>query len=105
MPIYEYRCSQCGNVHEVMQKFSDKPLTRCPDCRGRMTKMISNCAFHLKGSGWYVTDYKKGNSGWKEKAPGEKKDEMKSDPPKSDAGETKKESKAEKESKPEAKPA
>jgi len=57
MPIYEYKCTQCGNVTEAWQKFSDAPLTDCPACGGAMTKLISNCAFHLKGSGWYVSDY------------------------------------------------
>lgn len=57
MPIYEYQCSQCGKVTEAWQKFSDAPLTICPACGGAMTKLVSNCAFHLKGSGWYVSDY------------------------------------------------
>ena len=58
MPIYEYQCVACGRVTEAWQKFSDAPLTICPDCGGAMTKLISNCAFHLKGGGWYVSDYK-----------------------------------------------
>jgi len=74
MPVYEYRCHKCGETTEIMQKFSDAPLSRCPRCNGKVSKIISNCAFHLKGSGWYVTDYKKGDSTWKEKAP-EKKTE------------------------------
>lgn len=74
MPIYEYCCHKCGRTTEVMQKFSDQPLTRCPHCSGRLSKVISNCAFHLKGSGWYVTDYKKKDSAWKEKSSTEKKD-------------------------------
>jgi putative FmdB family regulatory protein len=74
MPIYEYRCHKCGQTLEMMQKFSDAPLNRCPACGGKVSKIISNCSFHLKGSGWYVTDYKKNGSGWKDKAP-EKKDE------------------------------
>lgn len=57
MPIYEYRCAACGQVVETWQKFSDAPLATCPACGGVMTKLISNCAFHLKGSGWYVSDY------------------------------------------------
>jgi putative FmdB family regulatory protein len=63
MPIYEYRCRKCGKEFEVMQKFSDKPLTRCPSCSGNVSKLISNCSFQLKGTGWYVTDYKKKDSG------------------------------------------
>ncbi len=61
MPIYEYLCSKCGEITEVMQKFSDAPLKRCPSCSGKVSKIISNCTFHLKGTGWYVTDYKKGD--------------------------------------------
>ena len=57
MPIYEYQCTACGNVTEAWQKFSDEPLTVCPACGGAMCKLISNCAFHLKGGGWYVSDY------------------------------------------------
>lgn len=63
MPVYEYECQQCQQVTEAMQKFSDAPLTECPHCTGRLRKMISQSAFHLKGSGWYVTDYaRKGDS-------------------------------------------
>lgn len=58
MPIYEYKCHQCGEITEILQKFSDNPLTKCPACGGKVSKIISNCTFHLKGSGWYVTDYK-----------------------------------------------
>lgn len=57
MPIYEYECTKCGNVEEALQKFSDKPLTRCGHCNGKLTKLVSQSTFHLKGSGWYVTDY------------------------------------------------
>jgi putative FmdB family regulatory protein len=57
MPIYEYECSKCGRVDEALQKFSDKPLTRCKHCSGKLQKLISHSSFHLKGSGWYITDY------------------------------------------------
>jgi putative FmdB family regulatory protein len=57
MPLYEYQCSQCGNIEEVIQKFSDRPLAKCKHCSGKLHKLISHSAFHLKGSGWYVTDY------------------------------------------------
>ena len=96
MPIYEYRCNSCERIIEVMQKFSDKPLTRCPSCSGRITRLISNCSFHLKGTGWYVTDYKKGDTYRKDKGPEAKK----SDTPKSD---TTTESKSETKTKSEAK--
>ena len=61
MPIYEYQCAACGKVTEAWQKFSEAPLTTCPACGGPLSKLISNCAFHLKGSGWYVSDYSNGS--------------------------------------------
>jgi putative FmdB family regulatory protein len=57
MPIYEYQCQKCGETTEIMQKFSDAPLKKCPACGGRMAKLMSMNSFKLKGSGWYVTDY------------------------------------------------
>lgn len=57
MPIYEYECTKCGHHEELLQKFSDSPLEACPVCKGRMKKLMSMNTFHLKGSGWYVTDY------------------------------------------------
>jgi len=57
MPIYEYECSKCGNVLEVLQKFSDAPLKKCEHCSGSLHKIVSQSSFHLKGTGWYVTDY------------------------------------------------
>ena len=57
MPVYEYQCTECGQVEEALQKISDPPLTTCANCKGNLKKMISHSAFHLKGSGWYVTDY------------------------------------------------
>jgi putative FmdB family regulatory protein len=57
MPIYEYECSKCGKTTEAVQKFSDPPLTECGQCRGQLRKLISMSTFHLKGSGWYTTDY------------------------------------------------
>lgn len=63
MPIYEYHCGKCGDF-ETMQRMSDKPLTTCPTCRRKVTKLISSTTFHLKGSGWYITDYaRKGEGG------------------------------------------
>ncbi len=63
MPIYEYQCAACGRVEEKWQKISEDPLTTCPVCGGNLSKLISNCAFHLKGSGWYVTDYSGNRTG------------------------------------------
>ncbi|UQZ89523.1 FmdB family transcriptional regulator [Deltaproteobacteria bacterium Smac51] len=57
MPIYEYQCDKCGETTEVLQKFSDNPLSDCPCCGGPMHKLMSMNSFQLKGSGWYVTDY------------------------------------------------
>ena len=78
MPIYEYHCGKCGDF-EVMQKMSDKPLTACPTCRRKVTKLISSTTFHLKGSGWYITDYaRKGEGGGAKPDKSEKKSEDKS---------------------------
>jgi putative FmdB family regulatory protein len=57
MPVYEYKCAGCGKKFELIQKFSDEPLTTCPSCGGPVSKLISNTSFVLKGSGWYLTDY------------------------------------------------
>jgi putative FmdB family regulatory protein len=62
MPIYEYRCLDCGHQFELMQKFSDPPAGTCTSCSGTVQKLISRSAFHLKGSGWYVTDYGRNGS-------------------------------------------
>jgi putative FmdB family regulatory protein len=56
MPIYEYRCEKCGDF-ERTQRITDEALQRCPTCRRKVRKLISNTSFQLKGSGWYVTDY------------------------------------------------
>jgi putative FmdB family regulatory protein len=59
MPIYEYRCSSCGHELEMLQKFSDAPLTACPACsKDSLVKLISAAGFQLKGTGWYATDFK-----------------------------------------------
>ncbi len=57
MPIYEYECTKCGRTIEAMQTFADPPLEECSHCHGRLRKLVSMCTFHLKGTGWYVTDY------------------------------------------------
>ena len=67
MPIYEYRCAKCGFQKEYLQRLSDAPLTKCPEC-GKKTfnKMVTAAGFQLKGTGWYATDFK--NSGGKKKS-------------------------------------
>lgn len=62
MPIYEYNCPKCGDFDQ-MQKITDGPLKKCPTCKAKVTKLISNPAFHLKGGGWYITDYGRKDGG------------------------------------------
>jgi putative FmdB family regulatory protein len=62
MPIYEYRCEHCGDFEE-MQRISDPPLDRCPQCRRKVRRLISQTSFQLKGTGWYVTDYARAGAG------------------------------------------
>lgn len=64
MPIYEYRCSACGHELEALQKLSDAPLTDCPSCgKPQLRKQVSAAGFQLKGSGWYVTDFRNSGAG------------------------------------------
>ena len=59
MPIYEYRCGKCGFQKEFLQRMSDAPLTNCPECgKPALSKMVTAAGFHLKGTGWYATDFK-----------------------------------------------
>lgn len=69
MPIYEYKCADCGAHVEKMQKVSDEPLTICEKCGGKLEKQWSRSGFQFKGEGWYVTDYA-GKSSGKEKNSG-----------------------------------
>jgi len=58
VPIYEYECQACGKTFEMFLGFSDKQPTKCINCKSsKIRKLISNCSFQLKGTGWYVTDY------------------------------------------------
>lgn len=99
MPIYEYRCAHCGFEKEFLQKLSDAPMKDCPQCgRPELVKLVSAAGFQLKGSGWYVTDFRNGGKG---AAPGKTTD-AKSATPAADGGakseaksETKSETKAE----------
>src|SRR5438046_1416525 len=61
MPLYEYKCHSCGNTFEVIEKFSAEPLKTHAGCGGAVDRLISAPAFHLKGTGWYATDYAKPN--------------------------------------------
>lgn len=64
MPIYAYRCESCGHAKDVLQKVSDPVLTTCPSCGGEsFRKQLTAAGFQLKGSGWYVTDFRGGSSG------------------------------------------
>lgn len=86
MPIYEYECNACGEQHEFIQKFSESPKRKCPACgKSRLRKLISAAAFHLKGGGWYVTDFRDGDK----KKPAESSDSAKSSGESSSADEGK----------------
>src|SRR5580765_191716 len=75
MPIYEYRCAECGHQEEHLQKVSERPLTKCPACgKKAYKKQLTAAGFQLKGSGWYATDFKSTS-----KKPAEKKADLKSD--------------------------
>ena len=91
MPIYEYRCGSCGHELEAMQKFSDPLLTQCPKCAtDALVKLVSAAGFHLKGGGWYATDFKGGSKGGKKpdagKSEGAKSEGAKSEGAKSEGG-------------------
>jgi len=111
MPLYEYRCEVCGSVIEVIQRFSDAPLELHESCGGRLEKLISASAFQFKGSGFYITDYARGNGGKKLDAgagsgtQSESKSDGKSDSGKSDSGKSETKSDSKSESKSDAKPA
>ena len=96
MPIYAYRCATCGHAKDVLQKMSDPVLTDCPACgAASFVKQVTAAGFQLKGSGWYVTDFKGGNvapppaEGAKPETDkgdkGDKGDAAKADAPKTDA--------------------
>ena len=77
MPIYEYRCRACGHELELIRKFSDPPLRKCRQCGGRLDKLVSRSAFHLKGDGWFEHGY--GDSKKSGGGSGEKKKESASE--------------------------
>lgn len=82
MPIYEYKCKKCGKEYELFQKITDPAAKTCKFCKGPAHKLISLSSFHLRGSGWYVTDY----GGKKAPAGGEKKNEISETPPSTESG-------------------
>ena len=74
MPMYEYKCGQCGQVFEVIQRFSDEPLTTHEGCGGSVERLLSAPALQFKGSGFYITDYAKGSGGSSASSNGGKKE-------------------------------
>ena len=74
MPLYEYQCDACGREFELIRKFSDPPLEKCPHCGGTVRKLFSSPAIQFKGSGFYITDYAK-----KDQTPASQSGETKSD--------------------------
>ena len=90
MPIYAYRCSSCGHAKDVLQKLSDPLLTTCPACGAQaFSKQVTAAGFQLKGSGWYVTDFRGGSQAGKDASKDAAKDAAKdsagSEPAKTDA--------------------
>ena len=112
MPLYEYHCDACGREFELIRKFSDPPLEKCPHCgSGPVHKLMSSPAFQFKGTGWYITDYAK-----KDQSAGSSSDEGKKEgkpegkaeaaaPASKDAGEKKSTEKTESAEKTDKKPA
>jgi putative FmdB family regulatory protein len=92
MPIYEYQCQKCGTF-ETTQKITDKPLAKCPTCKGKVRKLISNTSFQLKGTGWYITDYARKGKDGDGKSESTKSEDAKSGSASKPAAETKTESK------------
>jgi putative FmdB family regulatory protein len=101
MPLYEYQCKKCGHRFEKIQKFSDKPVKKCPECGGPVEQTISAPAVQFKGSGWYVTDYAKKSAGSASsdstsKDAKDSKDGKKEDKPKAESTSSKETKKADK---------
>src|SRR5687768_3675395 len=97
MPIYEYACQKCGTF-EMTQRITDEPLSKCPTCKGKVKKLISNTSFQLKGTGWYITDYaRKGKDAPKTENGASSSSESKSESkePKTESKESKTETKKE----------
>lgn len=88
MPLYEYLCSKCGEKFEVIQKFSDTPLTVHEACGGTVERLISLSGFSLKGTGWYATDYAKSGSSPSPKKDSDGDSKAKSESKSGDSGST-----------------
>lgn len=99
MPTYGYRCAVCNHEFEVMQRMSDAPLTTCPECQGRLQKLLYPVGVQFKGSGFYTTDYKGGSNGAGNHGSSKESSES-SNGAKSDTSSTKSESGAKSETKP-----
>ena len=95
MPIYEYKCERCGDVFELIQKFADQPLTVHEKCGGPVHRLVSAPALQFKGSGWYITDYAKGNGQSKDQKSEKSEKSEKSDSKPASEGGSKSESKSE----------
>jgi putative FmdB family regulatory protein len=93
MPLYEYKCQSCGKTFEIIQKFADEPLKTHAECGGVVERIISAPAFHLKGTGWYATDYAKSNGGKSESHKEDKKEDKKEAKSESSSSDSKTESK------------
>jgi putative FmdB family regulatory protein len=78
MPIYEYECTSCCKVIEVIQRMTEDPLTNCPDCSGTVNKLVSKSSFQLKGGGWYADGYSSKSSNGSGSTPKDKSTKDKS---------------------------
>jgi putative FmdB family regulatory protein len=97
MPLYEYQCTKCKHRFEKIQKFSDPDIKKCPECGGKVEKLLSAPAVQFKGSGWYVTDYaNKGGSGAKSTSSDDGASSTSSDDSSASAAKPKEEKKAKK---------
>lgn len=104
MPIYDYHCNACGADSEILQKISDPPETKCPECgKRKLVKQVSAAGFRLSGGGWYETDFKKSGDKKKNLAGDKSADSGKSETKSEAKADTKKEAKKEAKSAPAAK--
>ena len=96
MPLYEYQCKKCGHRFEKIQKFSDKPIKKCPECGGLVEQLLTAPAVQFKGSGWYVTDYAKKSHAPSSESGSKDSKESKKDDKKAETSTTKESKKADK---------